>query len=404
MLKKLIFSPLLLCSLAVSAQTVGELCELKSQQNNCASVTHFLNKPAEFESEMEQYKACASAKFDLYKAEKNCEFDSYFEQANKNFATYKNKVAKVWDKPTFSSKKSWVSYSPSLEIKREVNFEKNVILVTTINGGENSVETMKEKIISTSSLTVEQAQKADPYTAELIKVVKTKQLSKKPLLPISANKKLKKAEQEELLNNIQVSRLRDSKGNKVTVVEAKFPKSWINRKEQRFIEPIQQQAKRFTLDPDLILAVIKTESNFSPTAISHIPAFGLMQIVPTSAGFDITEYLEGEQRKLTKEYLFVPEKNIETGSTYLHLLKSRYFKGIDNVKSKQYCMIAAYNGGMGAIYKIFGNGSRKQAIKTINNLSSDTVYNKILAHHYAEETRNYLRRVSTAQSQYSNNI
>jgi len=404
MFKKLVLTPLLFCSLNVSAQTIGEVCELQSQQNSCASVDHFLNKNAEFETEMDQYKACASAKFDLYKAEKNCEFDRYFEQANKNFTSYKNKVAKVWDEPTFSSKKSWVSYSPSLEIKREVDFEKNVILVTTINSDEYTVETMKEKIISTSSLTVEEAQKADPYTTELIEAVKPKLLSKKTLLPISTNEKLKEAEQEELVQNIKVIKSIDKKGNNVTVVEAPFPKSWVDRKEQRFIEPIQQQAKHYRLDPDLILAVIKTESNFSPTAVSHIPAFGLMQIVPTSAGLDVTEYLEGEQRKLTKEYLFVPEKNIEAGSTYLHLLKSRYFKGINNEQSLKYCMIAAYNGGMGPIYQIFGDGSRKQAIKTINSLSSDEVYNQILARHYAEETRNYLRRVNTANTQYSKNI
>lgn len=404
MFKKLVLTPLLFCSLNVPAQTIGEICELQSQQNSCASVDHFLNKNAEFETEMDQYRACASAKFDLYKAEKNCEFDRYVEQANKNFTSYKNKVAKVWDDPTFSSKKSWVSYSPSLEIKREVDFEKNVILVTTINGDEHSVETMKEKIISTSSLTVEEAQKADPYTTELIKAVKPKQLSKKTLLPISTDQKLKEVEQEELIQNVTVTKSIDAKGNHVTVVEAKFPKSWVDRKEQRFIEPVQQQAKQYGLEPELILAVIKTESNFSPTAVSHIPAFGLMQIVPTSAGLDVTEYLEGEQRKLTKEYLFVPEKNIEAGATYLHLLKSRYFKGIKDAQSLKYCMIAAYNGGMGPIYQIFGEGSRKQAIKTINSLSSDEVYNQILARHYAEETRNYLLRVNTANTQYSKNI
>ena len=404
MYKKLVLTPLFFCSAFVSAQTIGELCELQSQQKSCGSVSHFLNKNAEFDTEMEQYKACASAKFDLYKAEKNCEFDDYLAQANKNFTNYKNKVAKVWDNPTFSSKKSWVSYSPSLEIKREVDFEKNVILVTTINSDENSVETMKEKIVSTSSITVEEAQKADPYTAELIKAVKPKQLSKKTLLPVSENEKQKQSENDELLKNIKVTKSIDNKGNKVTVVEAKFPKSWVKRKEQRFIEPIQQQAKRFDLEPELILAVIKTESNFSPTAVSHIPAFGLMQVVPTSAGLDVTEYLEGKQRKLSKEYLFVPEQNIEAGSTYLHLLKSRYFKGVSNSQSLKYCMIAAYNGGMGPIYQIFGNGSRKQAIKKINNLSSEEVYKQIFMHHNAEETRNYLQRVSTANTQYSKNI
>lgn len=404
MYKKLMFTPLLLCSLAVSAETLETLCELKTTQKNCATVTHFLNKPAEFDSEMEQYKACGNAKFDLYKAEKNCEFDNYLEQANQNFDTYKKKVSKVWDKPTFSTKSSWVAYSPSLEIKREVDFEKNVIRVTTINGDENTEETLKEKIVSVSSISISSAQKEDPYTSQIINAVKPTSLSNDSLLPLSDNKKLIKTEQKELLKNSKTTKSVDAKGNKVITVEAKFPSSWVKRKEKRFIKPVQAQAKRYSLDPALILAVIKTESNFIPTAVSHIPAFGLMQVVPTSAGFDVTEYLDGEQRKLTKEYLFVPEKNIEAGSTYLYLLQSRYFKGINNPDSLKYCMIAAYNGGMGPIYKIFGEGSRKKAIKNINTLTPEQVFKKIIAHHNAEETRNYLRRVTTADTLYSKTI
>ena len=404
MYKRLIFVCLLFCSWAASSQTLEEVCELTSAQVSCGTVIHFLTQTAEFESKIDQYKACTNAKFDLYKAEKNCDFNNYLEQANKNFDAYKKTLNKIWDKPTFSTNKSWVSYSPTLEIKREVDFEKNIIRVTTIKGDKHTEEELKEKIISVSSLSIGKAQKEDPYSSQVIDIIKPASLSNESFLPLAEAKNERETEQKVLLKSTKTTRTVDIKGNKVITVEAKFPSSWIKRKEQRFVEPVQKQAKRYKLDPALILAVIKTESNFIPTAISHIPAFGLMQVVPTSTGFEVTEFLDGKQRKLSKEYLFVPEKNIEAGSTYLHLLQSRYFKGIRDVDSLKFCMIAAYNGGMGPIYKIFGNGSRKRAIENINSLSSDQVFNKILTHHNAEETRNYLRRVTAADILYSQTI
>lgn len=403
MFKKLTWSFLLVSSISifsVSAETLETLCKLNTSKNKCSTVTHFLNTPAEFESKFEEYEACKNAKFQLYKAEQNCAFDNYIDKVNKDFDVYKAKINKVWDRPTFSTNKSWVSYSDSLDTKREVDFENNIIRVTTINGNKSTLDSLKDKIISTSSLSIGKAQQDDPYSSKIIKAVKPKKLSNDSLLPLADTKNQIEVEKNALLKNIKTINSVDSKGNKITTVEAKFPASWINRKEQRFAESIQTQAERYKLEAALIFAVIKTESAFIPTAVSHIPAFGLMQVVPTSAGFDVTEYLEGKQRKLSKDYLFSPEKNIEAGSTYLYLLQSRYFKGITNRNSLKYCMIAAYNGGMGPIYNIFGNGSKKAAIKKINALSSEQVFQRILSQHKAEETRNYLSRVTTAEKFY----
>ena len=365
---------------------------------------YFLNKPATFETEFEEYKACSEAEFQLFKAEQQCEFEAYVAQAQAEFNDYKKQVGEIWDEPTFSSKSSWVSYSPDMKTKREVDFEKNVVRVTTLEGDTTSVEELKKEIVNTTELSVEEAQKADPFVGKVIEAAQPEKLSKEPLLPVAATKEEKTKEEKELIAEAKVTESTDSKGNKVVTVEAPFPKTWLSRKEQRFIDPVNSYANRFDLHPAFILSIIRTESAFDPTAVSHIPAFGLMQVVPTSAGLDATNYLFGEQQVLSKDYLFTPEKNIEVGSAYLYLLTNRYFKGVKNSDSLKYCTIAAYNGGMGPIYRIFGNGSRKKAIARINTLSPDVVYKEIMAKHPAEETRNYLKRVTTAEANYLKKI
>ena len=61
-------------------------------------------------------------------------------------------------------------------------------------------------------------------------------------------------------------------------------------------------------------------------ARSHIPAYGLMQIVPKTAGIDAYQYLYNKKRLLSSSYLYNSENNIEIGSAYLHILYYKYLK------------------------------------------------------------------------------
>jgi len=395
---------LLLSSALSHAETLEQVCELQVDSNQCPSVEYFLNKPFDAKDEFDKYKLCSEATFDLYKVQKSCEFDKYLAQAQIQFDQYKSEVSKVWDSPTFSSKHSWVSYTPSLEMKREVNFEKNVIKVTTIEGETTSIEELKEAIIQTSTLTIGDAQKNDVFTTELLKSTDVKELSGEPLLPLPNNKKEQEIEIKQAITLVTITESTDSKGNKVIEAEIPFPSSWLNRKEKRFFESVTTYANKYDLEPEFVLSIIKTESSFDPRATSHIPAFGLMQIVPSSAGLDATNFLYGEQQMLNRNYLFDPTKNIEVGTAYIHLLRSRYFKGIKNPENLKYCVIAAYNGGMAPIYRIFGNGSRKKAISKINQLSPQQVYDMIQRKHSAAETRNYLKKVHNTELKYVQNM
>ncbi len=106
---------------------------------------------------------------------------------------------------------------------------------------------------------------------------------------------------------------------------------------QKYDHLILQAADKFNLDPALIKAIIKAESNFNHKAVSPVGAQGLMQLMPTTA------------MELNVKDSFHPEKNIEGGSRYLRYLLKTYRGDLD-------LALAAYNAGEKAVarynYKI----------------------------------------------------
>ena len=90
------------------------------------------------------------------------------------------------------------------------------------------------------------------------------------------------------------------------LVEIKAKDSQIRDK---IANAVRSASKKYDVDPNLILAVIQTESNFNPNAKSRAGAIGLMQIMPSnfkhlgvSNGYDIEDNINAGT-KLLKEYM-----------------------------------------------------------------------------------------------------
>lgn len=98
----------------------------------------------------------------------------------------------------------------------------------------------------------------------------------------------------------------------------------------RFSPTVHAIAEQFGLDPALVLAVIKAESDFDPYAVSSKGAMGLMQLMPETA------YRMGVGDILD------PRENIAGGSRYLKLLLGMFDGDLD-------LSLAAYNAGENAV-------------------------------------------------------
>ena len=121
---------------------------------------------------------------------------------------------------------------------------------------------------------------------------------------------------------------------------------------------IVKASERYRVDPALVKAVIKAESNFNHRAVSPVGARGLMQLMPATAA------------TLQVEDSFHPESNIDGGVRYLRYLMNLFSGNLPLV-------LAAYNAGENTVLR----------------------YNNSIPPY--QETRTYVRRVLDYYDKYS---
>ena len=156
----------------------------------------------------------------------------------------------------------------------------------------------------------------------------------------------------------------------------------------------------FSIEEPLIFAVIEQESSFNPEAKSWVPAYGLMQLVPKSGGFDAYRYVYKREWIPTMSYLYVPHQNIELGTAYLRILMNQ-FKNVKDPDCRRLCAIAGYNTGAGNVCRAFtGKTNISGAVEMINKLSYDELYEYLTNKLSTDEARKYVSGVSKRREKY----
>lgn len=165
---------------------------------------------------------------------------------------------------------------------------------------------------------------------------------------------------------------------------------------------VESFARRYGLNTDLVLAIIHSESNFSPTLVSPKSAIGLMQLLPSTASDEVHRFLYGTRGRISFEQLAVPEINISYGTAYLHILASRYFANVRDRHVREACIIAAYNMGPNGFLKLYGP-TPEQAVAKINSMSSDEFHEDLPRRLPHKETRFYVEKVRRMKQHYAAN-
>lgn len=163
---------------------------------------------------------------------------------------------------------------------------------------------------------------------------------------------------------------------------------------------VENFARRYNLNTSLVMAIIHSESDFSPSLVSNKSAMGLMQLLPSTASGEVHRFLYGRRGQIGFEDLRNPEINIRYGTAYLHILLNRYFANVRNRDAREACAIAAYNMGPNRFLRLYGS-TPEQAVEKINNMSEEEFYDDLIKRLPVRETRYYVQKVRRMKNHYS---
>ena len=304
---------------------------------------------------------------------------------------YANNIEQIWGpkEVLIAGPKDYVQYEDNLRTRVHINFVSGVITIETLS--DTPEINLKEAIVSTLLM---------PEPVEIIRRDKVSQdLSEEPFLynqvldqdrqPIRWSGRANSFADYLISNNMKT---RNSGSHRITYVEIKLVPNHINQRARKFLPLVTQASNRYLIDERLILAIMEVESAFNPFAVSRTDALGLMQVQQHTAGRDIFK-LRGKSGEPSRQYLLDPRNNVDMGTAYLSLLKTKYLAGINNPISLRYAMITSYNGGAGSVLRTFSS-DRNEAINIINSMTPQQVYRKLVTSHVSQESRNYLIKVS----------
>ncbi|MEF1289536.1 membrane-bound lytic murein transglycosylase MltC [Vibrio sp. M260118] len=317
-------------------------------------------------------------------------------------SSFSGNIEKRWGRGElkFAGKSNYVKYIDNYLSRSEVNFDKGLITIETVSPTDPKRH-LKNAIVTTL-LTPDDPASVDLFSSKEIK------LEGQPFLYRQVVDQDKKAIQWTwranrfadylIANKLKVKNV-DFK--KAYYVEIPMVEEQFEIRSYKYADIVQRASRKYDIPEDLIYAIIKTESSFNPYAVSWANAYGLMQVVPKTAGKDVFKLVKKKSGQPSPEYLFNPENNIDTGTAYFYILKNRYLRDVNHPLSLEYSMISAYNGGTGGVLNTFNRNDRKRAMRDLNSLQPNQVYWALTKKHPNAEARRYLEKVTKFKKDFN---
>jgi len=316
------------------------------------------------------------------------------------------KVKKTWGKKEVKlpSRVQYIKYTQNYMSRAVVDFDAGLVTVETLDDKDPRAS-LKNAIVTTL-LTPNDPRAVDLFSDSAITLTSEKEPYLLGLVVDQNRKPVASPADAEgfadhLLQAQAATRAIELDGAKKNALYVKIPMvaNFENKQAEKYSQHVEKFAAQYQISPSLVYAIIRTESNFNPFAVSSAPAYGLMQLVPGSGGREAYRRAKGSDEIPSKQYLFDAQNNIELGSAYLSVLTYSQLEPVANQVSREYCVISAYNTGPSNVLRTFSK-NKVAAVNSINSLPPSGVYQKLRANLPYEETRQYLHKVVNFRKQF----
>jgi membrane-bound lytic murein transglycosylase C len=327
-------------------------------------------------------------RYEAFAEQSGKEYRAYLDDTDRKYDEFVQEIERRWGEFVPSTRPMWSTYAADLRSRGEVRFDEgSVVVEVLVDGDAPATDAELSRQITAQT----RAMMSDDNPAGRNVLENLVDMGDRTPATVDDVKDL--VESKVSSGHLRQRRVEPPDGEPRTVFSLTLPMvpDHLARASEPFIELAHQQARRFGLPADLVLAVIHTESWFNPLARSPVPAFGLMQLVPRSGALDAYRFLYGTARVVDANYLYQPENNVELGCAYLHLLMNRYFGELNPLESRTLAAIAGYNCGPGNTRLALRSLDPQRRVPT--RADPRRVENALLSR-TPEETRSYLRLVT----------
>lgn len=342
------------------------------------------------------------------------EYQDYVKAEKEAYEKFVKEMSAMWGGGNVaeSTAKEWVEYSDDGKSRSIVDFEQGEATIEIIitPEEEKSEEKIEEKVEEKIKELIVNKGTTKDYDSEKEKALplqETPVLENQIQTPSgelvteeNVEESVKEIVQEVVIEKKEITG-DDGETRQVVTVKLDLAPDHIKTRAEAYKNEVETYCRKYEVNPAMVYAVMQTESSFNPKAKSYVPAYGLMQIVPTSAGKDCAASLNKSFSQPTANYLYEPENNIEMGVHYLYLLNKRYYTKVTDPDSRDLCVIASYNTGAGNVARALrGDTKISKAIPQINEMSYEELF-KYFENKLLPETQNYIRKVTERMNSFN---